>query len=470
MPFPPWPAAPSPVTWVKGDHADAAQLRSDVLNALLLLTQPPVFSGAATGVPTTFTYATSAGLFTSNATYADGQTLLLSGLTGCSAFSTTTVYFVQNSGTAPGTFQLATSGTGSPITTGTSGSGTAQMTQQIATSSWTPVSLDTEVSDAWNTHQTTSNAPYAYGMFGGYYLAEFLFAPSYTGGAGTVSAGIVAQEGTALPVTTGGARMPNSGTSGRYPGVAAVKLLQFTATGTYGGAVNNYVAGAAWQDSGSTVTPLATGTRYPQLNLEWVSGLAANPALPVPDNDAWPAAPQVLGRTFLNKNIRDAVSFLAARPVMEAVYSAGTFSLAAQSSLPAVGTTIPLDTIHVDNRATATQAQMSTSTHVWTCLYPGLYDVYAQTCSNAASTSTSVAAGITVTSVNYNSGSAFTVWGPAQKAATSGVNSAIVRRRLRLAYGDTLKLAGFQSDSASAAATVPGGTWQPRLITIWRAA
>lgn len=474
IPFPPYPSIPSPATWLKDGLASAPQLRSDVLNAVLLLTQPPLFCGAQTGVPSTFTYASSSGLFTSTATYANGQQLVLSALTGCSAFTAGTAYFVQNSGTTPGTFQLATTGTGSPVTGGTSGSGTAQQTQVLSssTSAWTPLNLDTELTDAWQSHLTTTNPPYSYAMLPGIYLAECSFPANYTGGGGTVSAGITAQEGTALPITIGGARAPNSGTSGRYPAVTAVKLLQFSVTGTQGGAANNYAGPVVYQDSGASFQPLMTATRYPTFTLEWVAGLTSNPALAVPDLDAWPVAPDILSRSFLNKNVRDAITFLAARPVVEAVYAAGTFSLASQSSLPAVGTTVPLDTVHIDNRVTTAQAQFSTSTSAWTCLYPGVYDIYGQMSAAAATTSLAVAAGITVQSVNYNSGAAFTVWGTPQTAATStsAVSSALTRRRLRLGYGDTLKLAAWQASSASAAATIPGGTWKPRLITVWRAA
>lgn len=470
----PAPSVPAPFTWLAGQPVSAPMLRSDILNAVTLLTSPPAFSGAQTGAPASFTASfASPAVFTAVSTsYTNGQSVVLSGGSLPGNFSAGTVYYVVNAGIdGPGTFELDTTPSGSGRNSSSTGSGTIAQTQLITTAQWANVNLDTQNSDPYGGHLLTANLPLYYGMFPGWYLAEFAYPINYTGGAGTVSAGIYATQGTGAATYYGGGRVPNSGTSGQFRQPTASKLLQFTATGTYGAVGGNYAAGAVYQDSGSsTLAALATTTRYPQLNLEWVSTLtspAPGTALPpVPDVDSWPFPPRAVGRTFLNKEIRDAIAFLAYRPICEAVYNAGVFSLASQASLPATGTTVPLDTTHVD-----TYGQFNTGTGVWTCLRPGVIEFHAQVAVNAAATSVAVAAGLTIKSGNYNSGTQFTDWGRGtQTACVSGVSSVVLRRRLRLAYGDTVKLAAFQNDSGAHAAVLPGSgsVWKPRFLAIWR--
>src|SRR5581483_1728693 len=174
-------------------------------------------------------------------------------------------------------------------------------TQQLATSSppgtviWNPVNLDTEVSDAWAGHLTTANPSQYYAQFPGWYLAEFTAPLSYSGGTGSVSAGIIAQEGTSPAVTIGGQRAKNSGTASRFVQPSAAKLLQFSVTGPNAGPGVNWVQGAVYQDTGAAQTLVATGTRYAQLQLEWLCALTGDPSLPVPSNDAWPQPPDVVG-------------------------------------------------------------------------------------------------------------------------------------------------------------------------------
>jgi hypothetical protein len=464
MPFPPYPASPSPFTWLKGDFADAAKLRSDVVNAVTLLTAPPLFSGSQTGVPAAFTADSVSDTFTAGGTaYTAGQTVVLSGGSLPTGVTAGTVYFI----TAPSDtqFQLTATSGGAPVNITTNGSGTVQQVQVASTGIWSPVTLDTEASDAWASHLATANASQSFAMFPGFCLAESTAPLNYSGGTGSVSAGIIALEGTGAVTIHGGQRVKTSGTATRFAQPSAAKLLAFSVTGSNTGAGgNNFAQAGVYHDSGADRTLLATGTRYPGLQLEWVSALDGNPALPVPDNDAWPVPPEVLGRTFLNKNVRDTLSFLAFRPVMEAYYAAGTFSLASQSSLPSVGTAVPLDTAYADTRSA-----FNASTGVWTAPCPGVYGVYGQVPVTSATTSTAVAAGLTVTSASYG-GSAVTMWGPPQAAFTTAgqVNCALAQRRLRLNAGDTIALAGFQANSSSAAAVIPAGTWKARLIAVWR--
>ena len=465
MPFPPYPSTPSPFTWTKGQPVWAPWLRSDVVNAVLLLTQPPVFSGSQTGVPASFT-AIAGTSFTAPATaYVTGQPIVFSGGSIPSGITAGQVYYVFNP--VAGTFGITLTAGGSVYTGYGSGHGTVATTQLITQSAWTGVSLDTEpgAGDAWNGHQTTTNPAYWYGMFPGYYLAEFTFPCAYTGGGGTgVSAGLLTQEGTGPQQVVGGQCGRISGTAGRYAQVSVTRLLALSVTGTYAGPGNNYAAAAAWQDNASPITPLAAPTRYAQMNTEWLAALSGTPCQ-VPDNDTWPAPPLPVGATFVNKNIRDTIGFLAFRPVMEA-YWTGAYALASGSNLPGTGSTIPCNHVQADN-----WGAFSAASGVWTAPVPGLYDVYAQVAVSAASTSNGVAAGFTMTSANYNSGTTFTVWGPPQGALTGAgeVNCAVMRRRVRLNAGDFLTLAGFQNDSGSNPATLSYGTWKSRLITVWRA-
>ena len=174
---------------------------------------------------------------------------------------------------------------------------------------------------------------------------------------------------------------------------------------------------------------------------------------------------------FANTAIRDTIRRLKYPPTMEAYYTAGTQTLAQQNSLPAVGTTTQLDTVTVDN-----YSAFSTSTHTWTAPIGGVYWCYFASEQAMNGTSLSLAAGLTVTSANYNGGSQVTLWGGTQAAFTGGSgseNCAIIRRRLRLNAGDTILGASFQNDSGAATTTLNydtgGGSSinASRLIIIW---
>lgn len=433
-------------------------------NAVLLLTQPPLFTGSQTGSPAPYTALASTSTFTTAGVgYSNGNILTLTGSPLPGGFSANTLYDVVNaSGQA---FQLAPSTGGSAITVTGNGQGSAYLTQLIATAQWTPVNLDTTGTDAWAGHLTTSNEAIYYGMFPGYYLCEFSCPISYTGGSGTVAAAITGQEGTGPVTNYAGQSMPNSGTSNRFPQPTVAKILAFPVTGNYGAVGNNYVSGSLYQDSGSEQQPLTVTNRFPQFQAEWVAGLAGPSGLPVPDVDTWPAPPLPVTSAFLNKNIRDTVNFLAFKPICEAYYAAATQTLSSQSALPSTGTAVNLDTAYID-----TYSAFNATSHIWTAPVPGVYYVYGQSPVTGGSGAASVACGLTVTSANYNSGAAFTMWSGAQTASTSSseANCANIRRDLRLNAGDTIQLAAFQN-GASSPHLQASGAWQCRLITVWRA-
>jgi hypothetical protein len=177
---------------------------------------------------------------------------------------------------------------------------------------------------------------------------------------------------------------------------------------------------------------------------------------------------------FLNTAVRDTANRLLYPPVTEAYYAAGTQSLAQQNSIPTVGTTVNLDSTRVDTYAGVNGGGFSAATHTWTAPTGGVYWAYFQCHQAMNTTSKALAAGLTITSSNYNGGTAFTWWGGSQAAfAGSGAgNCAVVRRRLRLNAGDTIAAAAWQNDSGSAATTLDnitggGEVSESRLIIIW---
>lgn len=464
MPFPPYPSTPAPVTYPEDANIPASTLRSDVDNAVLLLTQAPLFVGSQTGAPTPFTAAAgSAAVFTSAGIgYQTSQPLILSGSSLPGGFNTSTTYYtVAVSGQ---TFSLATSAGGSALTASLGGVGTATSIQFIPSGTVpTALNIDTTVTDPWAGHLTTSNLPIYYAILPGYYLCEMQAPLNYTGGSGNVAVAIQGQEGSGPLTTYCGQSMPNSGTSSRYAQPSVAKLLAFSVAGSYGAPANNYVQGALYQTSGTQQTCLITSTRYPQLQVQWVSDLTGTSGLQVPDNDAWPEPPLPVTSVFTNKNVRDTILFLSYPPLAE-MYLAGSQTLASQTSLPSPGSAVSLDTAYID-----TYSAFNATTHTWTAPVPGTYWCYGQAPVTGGSGAVSVDCGLNVTSANYNGGTVFTVWGGAQVASTSSseVNCANVRRLLRLNAGDTLQLAAYQ-DGATTPLLQAGGEWQCRLITIWR--
>ena len=345
-----------------------------------------------------------------------------------------------------------------------------QATQQaIANATDVPLTFDTEVYDNYFGHLTTSSPANYYGIVPGWYLAQGTAGIDYTGGTGAVKTGIGLSAAGGTLTTWYGQRMPASGTASRFPFAAVAKLVPFTSVGRQGGPANDYAALVLNQTSGSSQNSHSGTNQVPQLQLWWVAASTGTAPLPVPANPAWPVPPAIVTSAFLNANVRDAVSFLIYPPFMEAYYAAGTQTLASQASPPATGTQVLLDTTRADSYG-------AFSAHTWTAPVAGVYWCYFQTHQVMNATSLSLAAGLTVTSANYNGGTQVTLWGGTQAAYTSSDmgNCAIARRRLRLNAGDTIAGAAFQHDSGTATTTLgfTGGTAvsESRLITIWTGA
>ncbi len=332
-----------------------------------------------------------------------------------------------------------------------------------------PVTLDNENTDPYNGHRVTgpNNAKY-YGMLPGWYLCESTVPYNDTGGTGQCNAGIGFSGSGSAVTAYYGQRMGISSTGGQFSMPVCAKMIQMVNTGTLAGTANDYVVALARQSSGGTNSVLSNANKSAGLQLEWVSANTGTPGLIVPANDSWPAPPAIVTSAFVNKNIRDTIDFLAYPPLLEAYLSGAAAGIASQTSFPVVGQPIPLDATFAD-----TWAAFSTGTGIWTCPRSGLYYVCGFAGLTGDSTSVSLAAGVTVTSPLYNSGSPVTIWGGAQTATASAGNAAVVRKRIRFLQGDTAQLAAFQRDSSSLPAAVNNTLLAQapcRLIVIWRAA
>jgi hypothetical protein len=338
--------------------------------------------------------------------------------------------------------------------------------QPIANATWGGVDIDTEAWDSVNGHNFTYLNQY-FAQFPGFYLAEYAGGIDYDGGTGIASAGIGFSSAGGAVTWYGGGAVLNGNTSGRFATPSAAKILQLVNTGPIGDASADVVYPGAWQSSGAaqnTWIDTAAG-QYPQFQMTWLAALAGTAGLPVPANPAWPAPPDYITSAFMNTNVTDAIAFLTYPPITEATYTTGTATCPSVSTLPTVGTTVPLNSATWD-----TYSAFGTGTHTWTAPAAGVYALYGQAALTGQSTSSSMAAGLTVTSANYNSGTQVTLWTGAQSMNTSGPNVSVIRRRLRLNAGDTVLLAAAQHDTGGNAATMQAGQWASRMHAIWRAA
>jgi len=339
--------------------------------------------------------------------------------------------------------------------------------QVIIDSTTTTITLDTELADTWSGHQIDTDPSRYYGMLPGYYLCEATVPLVDTGspGTGTLSAQIGGVQAGGAQTYFGGMRTPNN--NGHATTATAAKLMVMQNVG-YG--TGDYIQAAVFQSSGSLQSLTNSATKFPYLSARWAGAIAGTQPLIVPTNDAWPVPPTLLGHVFMNKNVRDTISYLIYPPVFEAQQAANQ-ALASQSSVPATGTTITMGSNSASAISADTYGAWSNTTNTWTAPVPGLYYAYGQVGLTTAAGAVSHAAGLTVNSANYNSGSTYTIWGGTMAAGASTVSVNNVRRRLRLNAGDTIQLAGFYNDSTSANGSLNvAGAWRSRLIVVWEAA
>jgi hypothetical protein len=340
--------------------------------------------------------------------------------------------------------------------------------QSITNSTTTAVTIDTELADPWNGHQISTDPTQYFAMLPGWYLAECSLPLNYSGGTGAVTAELGGVQNGGSATFFGGQRAPNN--SGRTTVVTAAKLMQMASTGVFGS--GDYIQAGLFQSSGSS-QPLANTTsptvKCPWLGIRWLAALSGTAGLAVPANPAWPVPPSLVTAAFLNASVRDAIRFLIYRPIMEVDQQGLSQTLASQAVLPTTtGTVITLTSVGLTSTVVDNYSAWTPASNIWTAPVAGVYYAYGQVGLTAAAGGDALAAGLTVHSANYNSGTAQTIWGGTQSVIASQVNCANVRRRLRLAAGDTIQLAGFYNDSGSASATINNsGAWTPRLIVVW---
>ena len=453
---------PVPSTWTTAEVVTVPQLRSDFSGSIRLLSQPPMFIGAQTTTAQTILAATD-----------------------------------------------------------------------------TNVLLDTEVIDSVNGHFLTSNTATYYAQFQGWYLAEVTAPLNYTGGGGAFAVGVQAQQngttttrfGMRMTNTSGsfsvaaGARLCQMSTTGvvggsgdsismvvnqtgtgalsfpllngssRFPRLATRWVCALTGTaplpvpsndafpspfttltGTIaaGGTqmVPASVAGMTFYGGRGTTLGLDPGT--PIAEDVMMTGTVSSGTVPITATTYAHASGATVSvpvdAPFFNKNIRDTAAFLLYPPIMQRQYLGGSpIPLASQTGLPSIGTPLSLFSPTVDNYG-------ASNSNGWTAPVGGLYYVHGCVAIASSATTTVAAAGLTITSANYNSGTTFTIWGGAQSAVNSDpagplVTQCTVTRYLRFNAGDALALAGFQHDSASGGAILQGsGEYNCRLITIWQGA
>jgi len=330
--------------------------------------------------------------------------------------------------------------------------------QSVTNNTLSGVFIDAELLDTWNGHRQNSNGGNYYAPIQGIYLCQAAIA--YPGlSSGMVAAVIQTVSGGGGLTFIGGQRVPPRASPRNNQPYAAFLLAQTQILGWGNG---DFVGPAAFQNTGGAVTLVNLSNQFPWFSARLVSQ-GTTSSLPVPPLTTFPSPPTVLSSTFMNTNVRDTVKFLVNPPVFQAFYS-NSASLASQTTLPATGTLLGMNNTYVDNYTTF-------SGTVWTAPVAGIYFCYAQVALTTNTGAQAMAAGLTVTSSNYNSGTTFTYWGGTQGCLSSTTNVAVTKRRLRLNANDTLSLAGFYRDSGAAAATVLGAApWQTTMFTVWESA
>lgn len=319
-------------------------------------------------------------------------------------------------------------------------------TPVIPSGAYTAVVLDTEYSDPWQGHSPLGSDPQNYYCQSpGWYLAEGFVPWTYTGAT-------ILQFGCGLGVNTASGLVTSNGqfhfeNSGQNPGVFVSDLVHLQRTGAPGSASADYVQLQAFT-SGSGLSLQGSSPNVPRLSLRWM-GTGASSSLAVPANAAWPVPPSYITTTWLNANIRDAVTFLSDPPMLRRVRnpSASDFPSTTWPS----GTTFALTTPSLDNYGAYSSGQ-------WTVPQPGVYYVSCQAGTLGSGGAARYAAGVSVNGT--------ITWGNAILSASGALGTVITSfaDRFRLAAGDTVALAAFQ-DSGSDLQT----TADMRMIIAWEA-
>ena len=449
---------PAPRTWSPDEVDKAPYFRSDVSGTVQLLSRPPLFVGSQTISHQTLT--------TSGTDYPvvlDTETIDTLG--GHIVTSDTTTYYAQFAGwylcegTAVLNYTGSTGTFGAAIGLKQNGVTSTHFGMTIPTAGFVPVVSVAKLGRMvvtgpiggpgdWIDLVANQTSGSSQNLYNGTARAPALSL-----------AWICALSGSQpLPVPVNAPWPPpyTSLTASASAGATSISVAAATGMVYYGGA-----GGHLGLDIGTAIAETVTltanpaGLSVPVTALQYAHASGAVVNVPV-------------SAAFQNQNVRDACKFLLYPPVMEWQYFGTSQTLASQSAVPAIGTTMNLDTSTFDN-----YGAFSTGSNTWTAPVAGVYYAYGQVAVSTLSTSQALGAGLTVTSANYNSGAQVTLWGGAfnDDSSVPGPGCAIVRRRLRLNEGDTVLLAGFQRDSGSNAVSVLGpAEYSCRMIMAWRSA
>lgn len=337
-------------------------------------------------------------------------------------------------------------------------SGVQEAAQSIPNSSFTLVNLDTELWDPWQQHSTSQDPQYYYLVNGlpGWWLATGCAALNFTTANKTFQ--------TAVSLTHGGVQTNYVGATVNTTNIwnlcTVAKLIPMSVAGLIGG-TGDAVSLTAWHDAGTAQSLVATSGNYPRLSTRWL-GIGDTAPWTGVTAPSLTTAPSPITSAWLNTNVRDTIRALTWPPFMEWSMATASGSLASQTAQPTVGTTVALDTATIDGHSL-----YNSGTHTATIPtgWGGQWYAYGQVGVGGSATQAALAAGITVTSSHYNSGTQITLWGQCQGPNTdSGVTQCSnVQRRLRLSAGDTVTLAGFQN-SGGARNYIAGRSW---MILVW---
>jgi len=313
--------------------------------------------------------------------------------------------------------------------------------------------LDTEVTDNWNGHVTTTsgspNSAQYWCQVPGWYLCRSAPAFSYTSSTQAMFAGGL--EGLSSGVSFGAWRGPLVLDGSTHPPVPqCIDLVALFNTGPPGGS-GDYVQFDAFQNTGSSVNLVSAATQLPTASARWVCALSGTSPLPVPP---LAAVPSPITSAWLNANVRDTIKYLIYPPVLRAVYAPNATTLAS-TAFPG-SSSAPLNSLNIDN-----YGGFNTSTNTYTAPIAGRYLIAGQV--NFAS---NTGAGSYRCGINYNTGNP-TQWGDVttKLSDTTGGGAGVVKR-LRLNAGDTIRLAAGQ-DTGAAVTYNSSSVAQTRLVMVW---
>jgi hypothetical protein len=304
-----------------------------------------------------------------------------------------------------------------------------------------PVTLDTEMADAWNMHANYSDSSQVVIPDGcdGIWLFQGNIPFSATANHRFRAMGLYNGTEYSGGEQFGWAQNPVSVDYADLIPCNAGDILQLAAWQDSGAAVNTFAS------SNSTgATPFFNGD-FPAFRLRWVAGGSGTSGLSAPNITAFFQNP-VTSADF-NNYITNSVNFLSYVPYCRAIQTTPQAAISSGASTQMTGMTSMLDNYGQWNAATST----------WTCQVPGIYLLFCQAgfpnqgTAYAASSFLRITSGGNTASFNGSKGWSFNP-------------VASVMRRFRLNAGDTVQVFGFQT---SGSGQVPQSA-DVRFFSLWQ--